>query len=365
MKRPVPAAILAAVLLAPAGVRAADDATLLRVFLTDGSSIVSYGEPARAGDRIVFSMPTAASPNPPLTLVNLPIARVDWERTNRYAQNARATRYVQTQADTDYAQLSNEVAATLNDVAHAGTPAERLAIVERARKTLADWPENHYNYRRAEVMQMLGMLDEAIADLQAAAGRGRYTLSLSTFADPPRVVEPLLPAPTPKEAIEQVLAAARVTDSAADRTSLLSTAMTALDRETASLPADWVASTRADTQMQIDVEVRFDRGYRALTNETMAIANRRARAGDVRSLERLLRSIPERDAALGGRRPDAVNALVTAVQEKLDAARQLRLARDRFQGRKTKDQRQAAPANADHDECRRPRPCVLRIAAAK
>src|SRR4051794_38485509 len=63
MKRSVPAAILAAVLLAPAGVRAADDATLLRVFLTDGSSIVSYGEPARAGDRIVFSMPTPAVPD--------------------------------------------------------------------------------------------------------------------------------------------------------------------------------------------------------------------------------------------------------------------------------------------------------------
>src|SRR5262249_47582872 len=84
---------------------------------------------------VVFSMPTASTPNPPLTLVNLPIARVDWERTNRYAQNARATRYVQMQAEADYAQLSNEVAATLNDVAHAATPAERLAIVDRARKT--------------------------------------------------------------------------------------------------------------------------------------------------------------------------------------------------------------------------------------
>src|SRR5262252_2821209 len=84
---------------------AADDATLLRVFLTDGTALVSYGEPARAGDRIIFSMPTATTPNPPLTLVNLPISRVDWERTSRYATNARATRYVQTQAESDYAQL--------------------------------------------------------------------------------------------------------------------------------------------------------------------------------------------------------------------------------------------------------------------
>src|SRR5262245_53482486 len=206
ISRKLAVAAAAAALLVAGRAAAAEDATLLRVFLTDGSSLVSYGEPARAGDRIIFSMPTASTPNPPLTLVNLPIARVDWERTSRYASNARATRYVQTQAEADYAQLSNDVASTLNQVAHAGTPAERLAIVGGARKTLAEWPQNHFNYRRAEVQQMLAMLDEAIADLQAAAGRGRYELSLSAFADPPPVVEPLLPPPTPKEAIEQVLA---------------------------------------------------------------------------------------------------------------------------------------------------------------
>ena len=58
----------------------------------------------------------------------------------------------------------------LNEVAPTDRPAQRLAIVERARKTLADWPPTHYNYRAAEVRQMLGMLDEAIADLRAATG---------------------------------------------------------------------------------------------------------------------------------------------------------------------------------------------------
>src|SRR6059036_2851223 len=146
------AAIVALALLSGHNAAAADDVTLLRVFLTDGTSLVSYGEPARAGDRVVFSMPTATTPNPPLHLVNLPIARVDWERTSRYAANARATHYVQTRADNDYTQLSNDVAATLSNVARATDPAERLVIVERARKTLADWPENHYNYRKAEVL---------------------------------------------------------------------------------------------------------------------------------------------------------------------------------------------------------------------
>jgi hypothetical protein len=276
-------------------------------------------------------MPTAATPNPPLHLVNLPVARVDWERTSRYAAKARATHYVQTQADADYAQLSNDVASTLSEVARTANPAQRLAIVERARKTLAEWPENHYNFRRAEVQQMLGMLDEAIADLQAVTGRGRFNLTLSAFAEPPPATEPLLPPPTPKEAIEQVLAAARVTDSAAERTSLLTTAVTAIDAQKSALPADWAASTRADTQVAIRIELRNDRAYQLLTTRMMGVADYRARNADVRGLERLLRAIPQRDAALGGKRPDAVNALVAAVEAKLDAARQLRLARDRFE----------------------------------
>jgi hypothetical protein len=325
------AAIVAAALAMPIRARAADEATLLRVFLTDGTSLVSYGEPARVGDRIIFSMPTATTPDPPLHLVNLPADRVDWDRTNRYAVNARAAHYVRTQAEDDYAVLSNDVAATLNQVAHTADPAQRLAIVEKARQTLADWPQSHYNYREGEVRQMLGLLDEAIADLRAARGSNRFELTLSAFAPPPVIVEPLLPPPaTPKEAIEQVLAAARAVDTAAERTSLLATAISTLDRDKAALPADWAVATRAEATAAVRAEVRLDRSYQQLTTRTMAVADRRARLGDVRGLERLLLGIPRRDAGLGGRRPDAVNALVMAVQAKLDAARQLRLARDRW-----------------------------------
>src|SRR5438552_3453151 len=84
-------------------VRAADDATLLRVFMKDGSSLVSYGEPARVGDRVVFSMPTDSSTNPSLHLVNLPVEKVDWSRTDQYATAARAAHYARTQGDADYA----------------------------------------------------------------------------------------------------------------------------------------------------------------------------------------------------------------------------------------------------------------------
>src|SRR3981081_2193172 len=108
--RTLAAALLAVAVLIPIRAAAApalgDDATLLRVFLTNGTSMVSYGEPARVGDRVIFSMPTASTPDPPLHLVNLPVDRVDWDRTMRYAATARATHYIQTQADSDYAALS-------------------------------------------------------------------------------------------------------------------------------------------------------------------------------------------------------------------------------------------------------------------
>src|SRR5205814_6567853 len=133
--------------------------------------------------------------NPPLHLVNLPLARVDWDRTSRYAAAARASHYIETQAESDYAALSRDVASTLDEIALTAEPSQRLAIVQRARQTLADWPQSHFNYRAAEIRQLLGMLDEAIADLEASRSPGRFTLSLSAFTDPPAIVEPLLPRP--------------------------------------------------------------------------------------------------------------------------------------------------------------------------
>ena len=62
------------------------DATLFRVFLKDGASLVSYGEIARVGDRVIFSMPTGAGSPPPLHLTNVAADRVDWPRTDRYAR---------------------------------------------------------------------------------------------------------------------------------------------------------------------------------------------------------------------------------------------------------------------------------------
>jgi hypothetical protein len=330
LSRALTAVVLAAAMLMPVRA-AADEGTLMRVFLTDGTSLVCYGEPARVNDRVIFSMPTAATPNPPLHLVNLPIARVDWDRTSRYAATARASHYIATQAESDYAALSNEVAATLSEIALTAAPSQRLAIVQRARQTLAEWPQTHFNYRAAEVRQMLGMLDDAIADLQAARNAGSFALSLSAFTDPPAIVEPLLPPPTtPRQAIEQLLKAAQTVDVSAERMSLLTTAVGIIDREKAALPPDWAETTRADAQAEIAKELKLDRSYRSVAVRMMRLANRRAAQADVRGIERVVTAIHQWDAALGGKRPDAVASLLDAVDAKLDAARRLQLERDRY-----------------------------------
>ena len=333
MSKPATAVVFAAACLIGAARTAepADEPTLLRVFLKDGASLVSYGEPARVGDRVVFSMPTEAAPNPTLHLVTLAADRVDWDRTDRYAATARSEHYIRTQAENDYALLSNDMAQALNDVTLTSDPAKRLSIAESARKTLSDWPLSHYGYRANEVRQMLAMLDEAIADLRAATGTpGRFNLSFAAFVDPPTLPEPLLPPPTPQEAIEHVLTAARLVENASERTSLMSAALMSIDRQKDALPSAWVAARRPEIEAAVLTELRLDRWYQQLTTRIVGIANYRASNADVLGLERLMRTVRQRDQALGEKRPEAVNALLALVEEKLDAARRLRLARDRW-----------------------------------
>ena len=309
---------------------AEDDATLMRVFLRDGTSLVSYGEFARVADRVVFSMPTASTPNPPLQLVNIPADRVDWDRTNRYIESARASRYTSTRGEDDYVVLSNAVSRALNEVTFATDPARRLAIVERARRMLAEWPPAHFNYRQADVRQMLSMLDEAIADLQASTGGNRFELSLVALAEPNSLPEPLLPPPGPTEAVEQLVSASRLTESAVERQALLAAALVSLDREASSVPPEWASAMRATLRAAIEEEVTADRLYQSMIRRVMALATLRARQADIRGVRRVLESLGQRDIALGQKRPDAVRNARAAIEGQLDAARRLRLARDRW-----------------------------------
>lgn len=315
-----------------AGMAADNNASEFRVFLKDGTSLVSFGEFARVDDRVVFSMPTSTSADDPqLQLINLSADHVDWEKTSRYAESVRSARYMATQAEAHYTMLTAEIAQAINDVQSTPDPARRLMIVERARRTLADWPASHFNYKQTEVTQILGMLDEAIAELRVQAGIQRFDLNFVASretVEPQR--EPLLSPPTLREVIEQTLTAARLSESAAERVSLMSVALASIDRDADILPSDWRTEVRRTTRATIALEIETDRAYRSLSTRTLSLAGQRARAADVRGVQRLIDDIRERDRELGGKRPDAVNGLLLAVEAELDAARRLRLERDRW-----------------------------------
>jgi hypothetical protein len=317
-------------------------ATLFRVFLKDGGTLVSYGEFARVGDRLVFSMPTGAGTPPPLHLTNIAGDRVDWARTERYAISARSGRYIETQAEDDYSALSNQVAQTLYEVGATDNAARRLDLVETARRTLIAWPAEHFNYREQDIRQLVTMLDAAIADLRTQSAQGSQgaqgsqrspiAFNLVTFSSPPPVYEPLLPAPTLKESIEQVLLAARMSDSPADRLELYKAAHSELarNRNDPSISTEWVITTSVAVTQTIAAETRIDRSYESLSQRMLRLADLRARDGDVRGLERLVTRVQSNDKALGYARPDVVGSLLAAIDEKLDAARRLQLARDRY-----------------------------------
>jgi hypothetical protein len=321
---------LTCLLLAPGAARADDDATLMRVFLQDGTSLASYGEFARVGDRVVFSMPLATTANPPLQLVNIPSDRVDWNRTTRYVEAARASRYAATRAEADYIVLNNRVARALNDAAFSPDPAHRLEIVENARKEVSEWPGAHFDYRHSDVRQMISMLDEAIADLRTATGGQRFDLSLVALSEPVTTPEPLLPPPTPMEAIEQLLTASRLTDSSAERRSILSAVLMTLNHEGARVPLAWAVSTRTKVQGAIDQEIATDRSYQLMIRQLLTVATVRARQADVRSIRKVLEDLQQRDSAMGKKRPDMIVSGRAAVEAELDAARRLQLARDKW-----------------------------------
>ena len=184
--------VLAAARQEGAGAKQASDATLYRVFLRDGSTIVSYGEFARVGDRVVISLPlggTAASPD--LQLISLPSDTIDWEQTDAYAESARATRYAQTRGPDDFALLNEAVSRALSDVAVTQDPQRKIAMAIEARQNVTKWAADHYGYRASNVAELAGLFDDVIAETRAAAGLPNFELSLvANMAEPPAV--PLL-----------------------------------------------------------------------------------------------------------------------------------------------------------------------------
>jgi hypothetical protein len=331
----VPAIVASFALLSGAARVEAADATLLRVFLADGTVVVSYGEYARVGDRVVFSMPLGGESDAPvLHLVNLPASLVNWDKTTQYANAARAAHYAAAAGDTDYALLTGRIAQTLNEIAVAADDRHRLDLALQARRELAQWPDEHYGYRADDVRQILGMLDEAVAELRALTGETRFDLNLVAVAPdaPPSMA--LLPEPGAQDALAGAMTVARLTDVPADRTSLLSAIVRALDANTSALPRAWARRQRREALAALTIDARADRAYGDLTKRVLQAASNAAAQADVLKVESVLEGVQREDQRLGRQRPAEVEALVTAVRERLDAARRLRLARDQWAARR-------------------------------
>jgi hypothetical protein len=334
-------AALAAAIFINVAPAAAESVTLFRVFLKDGTSVVSYGEYARTGERLVFSMPlgpvTDNAPAPRLHLVNLPISAVDWAITAQYADSARYTHYIQTQAEADYAVFAGDVAATLNAIVLTKDPKTRLEMAASARRRLATWPRDHYGYRAGDVREMLTLLDQAISGLRAAAGATSFVLDFvatSPLPLEPRVRMLLLPAPTAQETIQQAMAVAKSSDVAADRISILGGVLATLDQANRALPKRWAADTRKWAVESLKEEAKVGREYSSLASRFLSRAARAAQGGDVRDIEQLIAAAEQRNGELRKRRPEEVSALLAQLRDQLNAAQRLRLERDKWQERR-------------------------------
>lgn len=301
-------------LAAPAASQPPVARVLFRVFLSDGRVLSSYGEWARLDDRVIFSMPTQLTHDPvELHLVSIASQRVDWPRTEQYAQSVRAAAYAASRGEADYAAFSGEMAKALNDISKNDAPKVRLATAEKARQRLAEWPASHYGYRIGEVREALATLDEVIAQLRVTVGMTQFDLSLSAdtpLAEPP---PPPLPPPSDAELIEQFVAAASISDSPVERIGLLQTVMRLLDRAIGMLPPEWAARMRRTASGDLDRERRVEQSYDELRTRTLQTASQLAAKGRIADLEKLRDRVKDEDRRLGGQRPGDIAALLATI----------------------------------------------------
>lgn len=308
------AALLISLGLVPAAVQAQTLASrvLFRVFLSDGRVLSSYGEWARIDDRVIFSIPTRLTGDPvELHLVNIPADRVDWPRTELYAESVRAVAYAETRGEADFARFSSDMAQALNEVSRIVDPGVRLATAERARQSLAEWPASHYGYRIGEVRQALDVLDEIISQLRVAVGQTQFDLSLSApLAVPP---PPPLPPPTDAELVEQLVAATALAESPAERVTLLQSVTRLLDRAVGLLPAEWAGRVRRTVSADLEHERQVEAAYTTLRQRTLETSAWLARKGARSDFEKLRERVVAEDRRLGGARAGEIAALLATL----------------------------------------------------
>ena len=323
--------------IAPGALLSAEALTPIfyRLYLTEGDTLVSYGDYVRVGDRVVFSMPLTANLLDRQTqLVSLPATAVDWAATDRYAESARFDHYARNRGESDFTELSGQVARVLNDIARTDDIDRQLDLARRTRAALLVWTEANYGYREDDIREIVSLLDEAIGGLQpGSADVESFRLNLvAVTARSPRV--PILPKPSLQEMIANALTASRLTPVAAERVSMLQTVVGMLDASSELLRRDWYRATRQIAGQRLESELRTSRDYAELARHGVERATEFAADADVRGVQSVIETVRERDIELGEQRPEAMAAIVTAVEVRLTDARALRLARDQWKLRR-------------------------------
>jgi hypothetical protein len=323
---------LSALLLIPAAPsRAAEGspAASFRVFFVDGSSSPSYGECARTGDRVVFSLALGPADTPSnLRLIDLPASSVDWARTSRYTEAVRSAHYAASRGEADYAALTAEVARVLTELSITAEPLRRLTMAVQMRRYLLEWPGRHYGYRAADVQELVSVLEESVSSAKASAGHDSFDLSL--VAMPAGKAPALVPAPTLEESLKAAATSARLSDVPAERVSLRQAILRVLDQHRNEVDDRLRRELERTLTPQVEAGLWEEQQYGRLRARAMKDASSRAAQGDVRGVERVIDDIRKRDAALGRRRPLEVLALDSAVAGLLDKARAQRLALDQY-----------------------------------
>ena len=320
-------AVALAICTAPAGLRAEQaTAALFRIFLTDGTSLVSFGEFARVAGRVVFSVPLGEGPAPRLHLLSIPDNTVNWQRTDEYAAAVRARQYADTRGEKDFVALTGQVTAALNAIALTNDPRLRVAMAEEARRNLAAWPAAHHGYKAAEVAQLVGTLDDVVAEMRIASGGNQFDLSLVATAMPPAAVPALMPALDVRGSLETAYRAALLANDPEEKIALLRT----LTEQLAFAPstATWAPALRASALAALTAELRVDQAYSDLATKALKQAAERAQKADVRGLQQVIAQVLSADDRLGRRRSGHITGLLSTLDIRLDEARRLRLERD-------------------------------------
>jgi hypothetical protein len=320
--------------LAVPAIAAAAEPMLFELYLTDGTSVVSYGEFARVGDRVVFSLVMGGTDQPSLHAATLPANVIDWTRTERYAASTRYQWYAQTRGDEDFTRLSDEVASVVNAIVLSRDLSRALQMAQRARATVAQWSRAHYGYRQQEVGEILAILDQAISDLRSRAGLASFDVALVATTPVAVALEPLASMPSIRQQIDQALRVSVLTGPA-ERIALLQAVLQLIADGRNMIPGTEASSLRRLAETRIRTEQAIDLRYNAMANRLMNEATRGATRARVADVQRVLDRIPREDARLGRRRPDVVQALHASVQTQLGAARQLRLRRDQWMIRRS------------------------------